>query len=73
MSKVFNKLNILDVASGSNFMVKFDKAQNHCVIGLSEIRGRGSLTLIVNFSQYFLLARGFFLVPKCINLTKEVY
>lgn len=43
MSKVFNKLNILDVASGLDFMAKFDKAQNHCVIGLSETRGGAHL------------------------------
>ncbi len=43
MSKVFNKLNILDIVSGSNFMAKFDKAQNHCVIGLSETWGGAQL------------------------------
>ncbi len=43
MSKVFNKLNILDVVSKPDFTTKFDKAQNHCVIGLSEIRGGAHL------------------------------
>ena len=43
MSKVFNKLNILDVVSKPDFTTKFDKVQNRCTARLSDVGGGAHL------------------------------
>ena len=63
----------MDIEDLARANLKFDKAVNYCVARLSGAGGGGSLTLIVNFSQYFHSTQGIFLVSKCINSTKEVY
>ena len=72
MNKLSGISIVMDIENLAGANLKFDKAPNPCKIGLSDVGGGGSLTLIVNFSQCFHLAQGRFLVPKCINSTKEV-
>ena len=72
MNKLSGISIVMDIEDLAGFNLKFDKAQNPCKIRLSDVGGGGSLTPIVNFSQYFHSTQGIFLVPKCINSTKEV-
>ena len=73
MNKLSGISIVMDIEDLAGFNLKLDKTANRCAARLSDVGGGGSTTHFVNFSQYFHSTQGIFLVPKCINSTKEVY
>ena len=75
MAEAAEKLNITDltVFLDGSFAMGLDKVVKPYITRHTDIGGGVVTPRFVNFSQYFHSTQGIFLVPKCINSTKEVY